>query len=408
MGLFDFFTRPAKPAKFAELFIEQARAHGLAREFEYNQADFCILLDGTQGWVINLHNIYREYCQAARKDRSAVLEKFVNSLKVTDVPATWPEARTHVMPILRARAQSEYMRLTSQLQKTDKPYRELAAPFGDDAQLMLGFDSELNITTLAHDHLERWQVSFELALAQAMDNLRDRTGDKFVDLGEGVLAGCWDDAFDSSRILLSDLAYRAASGRTQIGSEPVLMIPTRGCFLLTSASNEAGQIHMLSYARQAIEQEGRFVSSAMYRPQPGKIELFQPQSALVARHLGDLKRECLQDDYVSQADLLEKVHQAQQIDVFVAKYQILENNSDGSLASYCAWVKGVEGLLPQTDLVALLVIGPDDEIQSQKMVAWDELQALVGDMLQAQDGYPVRYRVTDFPTAEQMAQLTAR
>jgi hypothetical protein len=188
----------------------------------------------------------------------------------------------------------------------------------------------------------------------------------------------------------------------------VLMIPTRGCFLLTSASNEAGQLHMLNHARQAIAQEGRFVSSAMYRPQAGNIELYQPQSAQVVRQLGALRRECLCNDYASQADLLEKVHDARQIDLFVAQYQLLQNSNDGSLTSYCTWIKGVEGLLPQVDWVALVVIGSDDKVQDSKMVAWGELQALVGDMLQPEEGYPLRYRVSSFPSDEQVAQLAAK
>jgi hypothetical protein len=127
----------------------------------------------------------------------------------------------------------------------------------------------------------------------------------------------------------------------------------------------------------------------------------------LAVEVGDLKRFCLLANYLSQASLLEKLHQGQQPELFVAQYQILENRNDGSLISYCTWVKGIDILLPQTDWVALVMPDAGGEIKDSKMVAWADLQAMVGQMMQPQEGYPLRYRVDSFPSAEQIGLLRA-
>ena len=39
---------------------------------------------------------------------------------------------------------------------------------------------------------------------------------------------------------------------------------------------------------------------------------------------------------------------------------------------------------------------------------WDRVVDLLGDLLVEQPGYPVRYRVSEFPSAEQLAELDER
>jgi hypothetical protein len=59
-------------------------------------------------------------------------------------------------------------------------------------------------------------------------------------------------------------------------------------------------------------------------------------------------------------------------------------------------------LLPQTDLVALI------EPQRKRepfLVPWPDLAEIAGDLMKPEDIYPPRFRVDEFPRAEQLQAL---
>ena len=399
MGFFDFFRRTPTPEKFAAIFMDYATKHGFTQTMRFVPGEFQIKIEGEGAHVLNLHNAYHDYCKAARGERDNLLMKYTASLSVPQMPARFDDARAHLMPTVRGRGQLEYIRLMTQIQGNDPGFEDLAQPFSDDAVLMLAYDTEHSIATLMSSQLKDWGVDVPTAMAAALANLRDRTADRFVDLGDGVVMGEWGDAFDAARILLPDLAYRA-----NVGSDPVMMIPTRGCFMLTAAGNSVGQARMIELANESIARDGRFVSSGMYCIRDGKILAYQPPDAQVAQMLGDLQRRSLLGDYRSQQELLEKLHEVKKLDIFVATYQLLENKSDHRLTSCCTWVKGVDSLLPKTDWVAMVTPDEHDREQaSTKMLSWGDVVAIGGDLMQAVEGYPLRYRVTKFPPEDKLA-----
>ena len=68
--------------------------------------------------------------------------------------------------------------------------------------------------------------------------------------------------------------------------------------------------------------------------------------------------------------------------------------------SYAVWTESVESLLPQTDLVVFG--GMEGE---PTMVPWSRVLEEVGHLLEPLDIYPPRYRVREFPSAEQLAAM---
>jgi hypothetical protein len=401
MGFFDFFRRKPTPEKFAAIFMDFARKQGFTQKMHYVAEEFQIRVEGEGNHVLNLHNAWHDYCRAGRSSRQQLLIKYTASLNVPQMPQRFDDAKANLMPTVRGRGQIEYLRLMTQIEGSEHPFEDLSQAFSDDAVLMLAYDTEHSIATLMSTQLKDWGVDTAAAMTAALANLRDRTVDQFVDLGEGVVMGEWNDAYDTSRILLPDLAYRAG-----VGSDPVMMIPTRGCFMLTAGSNIAGQIRMIVAAHESIEHDGRFVSSAMYCIQGGKIQAYQPQDGAVVQMLGDLQHRCLASDYRSQQELLEKLHEVKKQDIFVATYQLLENKADHSLTSCCTWVKGVDSLLPKTDWVALVT--PDDsggDAAVTKMLAWADVMSIGAELMQAVEGYPLRYRVQAFPSVQQLAAV---
>ncbi|OEZ57646.1 hypothetical protein DUGA6_42840 [Duganella sp. HH105] len=405
MGIFDFFASTPTPEKFARLALRAFADGGHAGPLSYDADEFRLVGGSGGAEIYHLHNAYRDYCAAARKQRPDVLAHYIRSMQAPALPATFAEARSGLRPVLRGRAIVEYMRLTQAAQGTGQPWQDGSVPFSADSVLMLAYDSPHSIQTLSQTALTDWGVSFDAALAAALDNLRDISVANFVQVAPGVQMAAWDDSYEASRILLADLFFRL-----NVGGDPVVMMPTRNRLLVASSNNSAAQLAMLALARGYASDEGRVISALMYRFEQGKAVAYLPPDAEVLAQLEQLKKIYLADDYASQKQLLDKVYEREQVDIFVATCQLVQKTDSGRLISYGVWTEGVDTLLPEVDLVAL--VRPDDDSESgvgaPKLVAWDDLRASIAELASSEEGYPARYRLRSFPSRQQFDALAAR
>ncbi|MFZ6745559.1 hypothetical protein ACO0LC_20230 [Undibacterium sp. JH2W] len=397
MGFFDLFKSRPSTHKFAQIVIKYARNQGIAQTMHFDEAEFRLVVGENGSHVLNLHNAYRDYCAANKNQRDEVLLKYTAGLQLSGIPDDFASAKEHLMPSLKPRGQGEYLRLTALIQDKGIAYQQAALPFGDDAMLMLAYDTEHSMALVNQSNYESWNISIEDGLKVALDNLRDRTNDHFIDLGEGVFAGVWEDAYDSSRILLSDLIYRAGCG-----SDPVMMVPTRGRLLLCTANSNSAQLRMLEHAQNCMEQEGRVVSAGMYKLRDGKLVSHTPANAGVLESLRNLQTAQRAEDYGSQKELLEALHEKNGEDIFVPSYTVLKNNDTDKLTSLSTWTQGVVSLLPRTDLVAMVTPSGQEGEYTSKILSWQDLHSIAGALLQVVDGYPERFLVTGFPEQDQL------
>lgn len=405
MGIFDFFAATPTPEKFARLALRAFADGGHPGPLSYDADEFRLVGGSGGAEIYHLHNAYRDYCAAPRKQRPDVLAHYIRSMQAPALPATFAEARSGLRPVLRGRAIVEYMRLTQAAQGTGKPWQDGSVPFSADSVLMLAYDSPHSIQTLSQSALTDWGVSFDAALAAALDNLRDISVANFVQVAPGVQMAAWDDSYEASRILLADLFFRL-----NVGGDPVVMMPTRNRLLVASSNNSAAQLAMLALARGYASDEGRVISALMYRFEQGKAVAYVPADAEVQAQLEQLKKIYLADDYASQKQLLDKAYEREQVDIFVATCQLVQKTDTGRLISYGVWTEGVDTLLPEVDLVAL--VRPDDDSESgagaPKLVAWDDLRASIAELARSEEGYPARYRLRSFPSRQQVDALAAR
>ena len=402
MGLFDFFRSPPSRDVFAQTVLQQIGQHALASDCRYEREQFRIVSGSNGDHIFNLDNAYRDYCAAPRKQRAQMVQNYLRVLLPSDVPSSFSEARSALMPVLRSRSQGDYFRLLALREPQRPAFGYACQDFSEDAVVMLAYDTEANMTTVSQATLARWGVTFEQALAVAMDNLRERTPQRFLALGEGLLLGEWDDAYDSSRLLLPDLLYRACQG-----GEPLVMVPTRGRFLLASSNNVAGQLAMVALAEQLARDEGRHVSSAMYGVQQGKVVACQPADAGVAAALRRHRTIIGADLYNQQKVEWERLNASTGEDVFVASCLLIERQSSERVVSLSSWARDVHTLLPRTDVVAIELSDEHGERSGNKMLAWDDAQAIGGGLMEKIDCYPVRYRVRAFPDPQSVAAAPA-
>lgn len=392
MSLFDFFRRPPTPAKYAQLLIKQLAIHQPGEPVRYDEAGFRLLVGANGGHVINLHNLYGEYCAASKADRVLQLERTVASMQPSGIPASFAEARAHLMPALRGCGMMEYLRLMEHGRDPGTPSGFLVLPFSRDAALMLVYDGDDAMQSFGADQLVRWGVGQDEALAAAMDNLRDATVDRFTQVAPGVHAGDWGDAYDSSRLLLPDLAHRTA------GANPLAMIPNRGTLLLASGNDVEGVRAMVALAQRIADEDARPVSALLYRFVDGRPVEHLPEDAQVRGALARLDRQYRHGDYAAQKETMDELHEKDGSDIFVATYKVMRIMETGEEYSLASWTKGVDALLPRTDRVALFVPDDGDEQKELLVLPWDALCTACGHLMQPlPHAFPERYRVTAFP-----------
>jgi hypothetical protein len=397
LGIFDFFRATPSPDQFARLVLRAFADAGYGEALHYDADDFRLLSADGKSQVHNLHNVYREYQAAPRRGRQAVLDTYVRAFQMSGLPESFAEARGALLPLVRGRATLEFLRLKSSA-APERPSPDASAPLSADSVIMLAYDSELSIQTLTGDTLRDWGVSFDEALAVAIDNLRDATVSHFGQIAPGVYMGAWDDAYETSRILFPDIFYQL-----EVGGEPLVMMPTRNRLLVASANDHGAQLRMLSLAHEMAE-EGRIVSALMYRFAHGKAVEHVPEHAGVLASLEELKRSYLAEDYASQKRLLDEQYEKDGVDVFVASYQLLRKQEGGNTISYGVWTESVDTLLPEVDMVALVARTEGDQTATS-FVAWAELRAHIKELSRSEEGYPARYRLKTFPSKELIAGL---
>ena len=395
MSLFDFFRRPPTPRKYAQLLMKKLAIYYPDEPVRFDEEGFRLLVgtDGSQ--VVNLHNLYAEYCAADKHERVLQLDRTLAIMRPPGLPASFAEARTRLMPVLRGRGMMEYLRLM----ELGASAGSLAFPFSSDTALMLVHDGDDMMQSFGPGQLATWGVSADEALAAAMDTLRDATVERFTQPEPGLYMGGWGDAYDSSRLLLPDLAHRVA------GANPLAMVPARGALLLASGNDQDAVRAMVALAQRIADSEPRPVSALMYRYQDGRPVEHLPDDEVARSGLLRLMRQYLYGDYAAQKETLDELHEKNGTDIFVASYKVMREEATGEEYSMCVWTEGVDTLLPRTDRV-VLGLSLESETPEHRMVAWDLLQARCGHLMQrVPDAWPERYRVTAFPERELFASL---
>jgi uncharacterized protein YtpQ (UPF0354 family) len=390
MGWFDFLGRKVSPEQFAKRFGAVLQREGPDLRPVYEPDEFRFKL-GPSSYV-NLHNAYHAYVHAARRDRSGVLVRFVQAfLSEPEIPASFAEAHARLLPIVRASVYIDYIRRHARLDPgtvRELAYRQL----DDELVLLLAFDSERNISILTSSTLEDWGVSFDVVLDAALANLRDRTVAPLVpsEIRSDLLLGDWNDEYDSSRLLLPDVAHRAfATGA------PVVMVPTRETFLVAPRESPEAQLAMVALAAKLMASSSRQCSPMMYHYPDGQLVVYEPGDAATRHAWTQLRQASLDADYANQKVQLDQLHEAQGQDIFVASYVLFDEG--GTRSSICSWTEGVTaGLLPYTDVVALVRLTESQPARIQK-VRWDVLAARAGHLMTRTPDYPPRYFVSEFP-----------
>ena len=143
------------------------------------------------------------------------------------------------------------------------------------------------------------------------------------------------------------------------------------------------------------------LSATLLRRVNGAWHLLEPEAHVVSAARA-LELVSLAITYSEQQQALQKFFERENVDLYVAKFDLMRNPSDPeSIQSWCSWAEGVPSLLPLTDLVVMGSTG-----KGTLIVPWPDVARICAPHMKATEEDPQRFRVDTFP-AEEWAQLEA-
>lgn len=397
MGLFDRWFGPPTEEKFAKIVAEGLRRAGDDRTATYDKAEGRLLFtrDGKDAGILNLKNLFGEYRNVPKSKRQEWIQRNLPGLaNQMDLPEDFEDVKPDLLPTLRTRSLLTIMQLDAKLAGGTKLLDMPLVPFS--GHLVVGFVYDLPTTMrfIMQEDFAPWDVSIYEALEVARHNLEQRPY-RMISVGEKLFVIETDDAYDATRILLTDRIRELP-----LTGNPVATAVTRNCLLITGADDVDG-LGMMAEIVEKKAGEPRPLCSVPVQLIGDEWQTWLPPAD--HPHYDKfrlLEIQYLSGEYAIQKELLDKLHEKEGEDVFVATFSAIKR-TDGKLLSYATWSQGVPTWLPRTDLVALVVAEPN----RMGLVPWERVQAVVGHMFEPLDCYPPRWLVTDFPTPEQWEQM---
>jgi len=382
--------------RFARRFIAAVRASGLDEPLRYDAGLFRLLRD--DGSFLNLHNAHAAYLKAPRAQQKAVLDQFVGMVsRPGKQVVSADEARGMLLPILRNLSQLEEVRIYhAERDGWDTVPEFRYRRIGQECAELLALDHPEHTATLTQGPEKDWNLDLDEAFSIARDNLRSLPLVPFHPLAPGLFQAAWGDAYDSSRALLPELLHRLP-----LRGVPVFMVPTRDTLLVAGDRDPEAITAMLEHAKRRLE-DGRIISWEVFSHEAQQVVPYPLIDAGHRRQQGELRLLVEHDVHASQKQLLDRLHEVQGEDIFVASF--LVDSEQG--VSVCAWTRDVASSLPRTGRIAFVM--PDGPDRADTLfVDWDLAMSVIGHLLKPDPRHihPPRFLTSGFPDEDQLAQL---
>jgi hypothetical protein len=400
----DFLFGPPSRDNFAKLVMAELLQKGKAQTLKYDRDKF--MIERANEGFVNLANLYHEYCQAPRAQRSKVLDRFVRGCLGTtgfELPEDFGDINPDLLPVVRSRFYLESVILQSRARGGEG----ISVPqqmIGDHLSLSLVYDLPQAMRSIIQDDLDKWGVTFYEAVEAAKSNLEQMGNVAFASLQgqvSGVYISATGDNYDASRLIMLDLVRKMP-----VRGDYIVMVPNRDTLVITGSDDPAGLEVMCKVAEDSF-QKPRPISTVALRLVGDEWEswLPEPDSPCYPR-LHELRLRTIGMEYNDQKELLDQIHQQTGEDIVVAPFSAVKQKASGCISSYTVWSEGVDTLLPETDDVIFL--RPDhasDNVEIVASASFQRVREVAGDLMQPTGSYPERYRVAEFPSEQQLTEI---
>ena len=400
LGLLDKFFGPPNKDRFARLLSDAIKQAGETAAIRYDALEFRLVVEGKR--FFNLANIYGEYCATPPAGRRQALRHYARSWFANrkSIPVDFEDLGPDLLPAVRNRCDMEVNRLQAQvdgLPALEWPYQVVA----EHLAVSLVYDLPEALVQVQERHLSNWGRSLAEALEAACDNLREISHDQWANPCPGVWVSPWRDNHDASRLVLTDLVRGHP-----VQGDRVAIVPNRDTLIITGSENEAGLAHIAAVAEEAFEHPRAITGLAFVLDNETWLPWLPATDHPLHGRFNVLRLQSLGRDYAAQKDVLDALHEKADRDIWVASFSAVKNDQTGKSHSYCVWSRGVDALLPRADQVYFFVPEGKQRGNIVARASWERVQDVVADLMEPQEGYPVRYRVKDFPTEQQLVAIS--
>jgi hypothetical protein len=396
-GLFARFFGPPSKDKFAKLVMDGIRKAGETGKVLYDPVEFVVHAEDSKGVRLFLGNAYQEYCAVPKANRPKILNAYVRGWFLAsrrELPDEFEALAPDLLPSVRSRSYYELERLRSQCTGSgvkNVPYQAI----GDELAVGLVYDFSDSMQYINQEDLDKWGVTFYVALESARQNLQEREH-SFIGPaeGEGVYVSAAQDDYDASRLVLLDLIQKLP-----VKGDPIAMVPNRGTLIVSGADDLDSLPAVLAMAKDSLKEPRSTTGAVLRLDGDDWVPWLPPQDHPLHEEFRMLRFQTTAQDYGEQKRLLDLLHERTGEDVFVASYTAMQNKETGRTTTYCVW-SPVPSLLPRTDLIAFV-----QENEKPVLASWEEVARVAGHLMEPLDMYPERYRVGVFPGPEQLAAM---
>jgi hypothetical protein len=281
---------------------------------------------------------------------------------------------------------------------SDAPPSIPGKPLGDDHMALLVLDSPTAMRYVGEKELTSLGLSFDEAYEEAIHNLRAISPDKWMNLGSQAYAAQWNDTYDCSRLLLTDLIHRL-----EISGRPIAITPCRGILLVASENNVEGQQIILQLANSVLEDNSRWTSPEILVLDDDRWVPFALTDPMCLRVQQEMTVKMHKSVYDQQKGILDETHEAAGQDIFVATFMAYKKTDE--FFSMATWTKDVNAWLPKTQFIVFM--DTNGEAPSG-MIPWDlALQHVSSLLTPVPDVIPQRFQVVGFPDEESLQAMAA-
>ncbi len=394
MGFFDRFLGPPTEDQFAKTLADALSRAGDDRQLTYDKAEFRLLCtkDGEDAGMVNLRNLFAEYCATPRKERSAWLSRTCGGLvNHMEIPDDFEDAKPDLLPSVRPRSMIDVMRLGTEI--TGSKWLDLATlPLSENLVVCLVYDLPTTMSFVTEETLGKWGVSLYEAAEVAKQNLEQRDG-SYASIGGKLFTFVSGDAFDATRMLMLD---RVRS--LELTGDPVALPVTRDSLLIAGSDDDEG-LAMMAGMADSQKENPRPICPIPHRLVGVEWQPWRPPASNPNHELFRiLELRYWYGEYDEQKKLLEKRHEQTGEDVFVASYTA--GDRGGKMTSYVVWSE-IPTWLPMADYVGFF--SKTEELFG--FVRWDRVQDNLGHLMKYVDCYPPRWFVDEFPSKDQIVQM---
>ena len=365
---------------------------------KYDATRFALIAD--DGTPLSLHYGYHEYCRTSASERSDVIDRTVRScLSLSEpIPGNFAEACGSLLPQIRTRTECDLVRLKAELTEqpdSHEPHRVLAQHFA----ITLVRDRPTCMLRVSQRHLDELRLTYDEALKIACENLLVRSDANFKRLSSGLWASPWEDNYDAARILLPQVIQRCPTKGT-----PIVMLSNRSTLVVADSDDLTDLDNLCSWTGQELDSP-LVLSGIPLQLDNGDCRPFVPSEAhplYQQFRMLWVKSLCL--EYSGQTrPLMTILGNYADEEAFMAS---LFPSDGADLQTCCSWTKGVHALLPKSDIIHFEEPASDySQMMPYGSSTWEQVQEVVGDLLEPLGCYPERYRVRQFPTAKQLNEL---